>query len=391
MLKRTGSRRGIVYLQTQEDCLNFIKIFTVIGSLVHGILTWGKCIIATTNSSKRQTILEEFESGDGTIFKILTSCGCLDQAVDLIKCDSVFITSVGTNQIRTTQRICRGIRRDDQNPFKINNVLLWTDGSDIKCLDMLREHDPEFHQKIRCIDRHYDKQNTVERLQDVESSSNLFYKLVNISCLSLEDIWNNNFKLLEEYCKKNNKLPPLSNPDIGEWLNSQKTAYTNNTILEERKKKMISIPQFLEWTNEDKKEVRSFDESFKLLEEYCKKNNKLPPRSIPDIGVWLYNQKIAYNNKMTEERKKKMISIPQFLEWTKEDKKEFRPFDESFKLLEEYSKKNNKLPPRSNPDIGSWLHDQKTAYNNKMPEERKKKMISIPQFLEWTKEDKKRI
>ena len=88
-----------------------------------------------------------------------------------------------------------------------------------------------------------------------------------------------------------------------------------------------------------KKEFRPFDESFKLLEEYSKTNNKLPPHSNPDIGDWLSNQKTAYNNKkISEERKKKMISIPQFLEWIKEqkeDKKENRSFDESFKLFDE--------------------------------------------------------
>jgi superfamily II DNA or RNA helicase len=226
MLKRTGSRRGIVYLQTQEDCLNFLKIFAVIGELVHGVLTWGKRIIATTSSADRQTALQEFESGGGIVFKILTSCGCLDQAVDLVRCDSVFITSAGGNEIRTTQRICRGIRVDKLNPGKINNVLLWSDGSNLKCLEMLREHDPEFHQKVRCINRYYDTQNTVERLQEVKESTNLFYKLVTVSCLTNEEKQLNNMKKYVAMCVAKGKvrLTVFKNPKNDEEREEKRLA-----------------------------------------------------------------------------------------------------------------------------------------------------------------------
>ncbi len=129
------------------------------------------------------------------------------------------------------------------------------------------------------------------------------------------------FKLLEEYCKTNNKLPPKSDPILGRWVRDQKSAYNNNKMSEERTKKMISIPQFPDQMKEkkEKKEKRSFDELFKLLEEYCKTNNKLPPGTDPILGRWLRDQKTYYNNnKMSEERTKKMISIPQFLYQKKE-------------------------------------------------------------------------
>jgi len=219
--------------------LNFLKIFAVVGELVHGVLTWGKRIIATTNSDDRQTALQEFESGDGTVFKILTSCGCLDQAVDLVRCDSVFITSAGGNEIRTTQRICRGIRVDKLNLGKINNVLLWSDGSNLKCLEMLRDHDPDFHQKVRCINRNYDTQNTVERLQEVKESTNLFYKLVTISCLTAEEKQLDNMKKYYAMCVAKGKvrLTIFKNPQNDDEVEEKRLANIFNNLQQASKNK----------------------------------------------------------------------------------------------------------------------------------------------------------
>jgi hypothetical protein len=84
MLK-TGSRKCIVYMGTKEQCKQFNELFEYVGTTFHGISTWSKMIIDDTNIKERVNIINEFQTSDRSTFCIITSCGCLDEAVDIEK------------------------------------------------------------------------------------------------------------------------------------------------------------------------------------------------------------------------------------------------------------------------------------------------------------------
>jgi len=190
MLK-TGSRRCIVYLGSQEECDQFNAVAKDVFLKYHGLDLWTGTIISSVNANARKRLLAEFQSGDNSVFRILASVRILDEAVDVPRCDSVFITKVGeeSSDIRMMQRAMRSGRLDPSNPNKKNNIFLWADGWEkcVKPLELLREADPEFHKKIRIIDSDYDGQGSSTKKTNNKKESVRLVKFMNMKCMSLFD------------------------------------------------------------------------------------------------------------------------------------------------------------------------------------------------------------
>jgi superfamily II DNA or RNA helicase len=178
-----GSRRCIVYCTTKEECREFIKAWTFIGKSYHYVKTWCSMIIDETKHLERVKIINDFESGDQDVFKILVSCGCLDEAVNIVRCDSTFITRVGpkTNEMRVYQRFMRASRLDSKNKHKVNNCFIWGETDEILESSLKRLkfslHDAQFAKKLNKMSEKYDvntstiteeKQNEEIRLKQLE-------------------------------------------------------------------------------------------------------------------------------------------------------------------------------------------------------------------------------
>jgi len=118
---RVGSRRCIVYLPSQRDCDVFNDTITKMARDEHGLRLWTEKVIAETRTVERERILCEFQKENNEEefdMRILASVRILDEAVDIPRCDSEFITNVSdhTCEIRTVQRLMRGGRLDPCNP-----------------------------------------------------------------------------------------------------------------------------------------------------------------------------------------------------------------------------------------------------------------------------------
>ena len=146
---RTQSRHTIVYLQSQDECDYYIVCFCQLLEEYHGIDNyWFGKITSDVDGHQRRSLLKEFQYGNKGGFRILTSVRILDEAVDVPKCDSVFITSVGkrSSDIRFFQCVQRSGTPDPQNPHKRNHVFLLAEGweSCTQAFAYLRECDPYF-------------------------------------------------------------------------------------------------------------------------------------------------------------------------------------------------------------------------------------------------------
>lgn len=190
MLK-TGSRRCIVYLVSQDECDRFNAVAKDVFLKYHGLDLWVGKIVSDVSARERDRLLSMFEGGDNSTFKIISSVRILDEAIDIPRGDSVFITKVGesSSDIRMMQRAMRSGRLDKTNPNKHNNIFLWADGweSCVGALELLRDADPEFHKKVNIIDSDYDRQGNKERCKLIEKESKEFTRWVNMRCLSLMD------------------------------------------------------------------------------------------------------------------------------------------------------------------------------------------------------------
>lgn len=161
MLK-TGSRRCIVYLSNCSECEPFMNMYKEAMEKYHGIdKVWCKKIDNKVNNKERTNILNEFQNNKDYEFYIIASVRILDEAIDIPKCDSEFITHIGdhTSDIRTVQRLQRGGRLDSENPSKKNNLFMWCEdwAKAIDALNLLKESDIDFHKKIKIINSKYDE------------------------------------------------------------------------------------------------------------------------------------------------------------------------------------------------------------------------------------------
>ena len=217
MLK-TGSRRCIAYMQTQDECDEFMKILKDIGEKYHGITLWVEKITAEIKPEKRQEILHAFQQ-DSFDFRVLTSVRILDEAVDLPRCDSEFISSLGekSSDIRFFQRCQRGSTIDPKNPNKRNNIFLWTDGWEncINALQYLRDSDPEFHKKICVADTRYDGGEALERTTHEHEETSRIRTWSIVKCMSLEERLHLKATVLLKFVEKEGRVPKCVETDDG--------------------------------------------------------------------------------------------------------------------------------------------------------------------------------
>ena len=152
MLMR-GSRRCIVYMGSKAECDAFLPVLAKVVETHHGLTFWGGKIDCDVGRADRERLVNEFQAGDDATLRVLASVRILDEAIDVVRCDSQFVSHVGENasDIRTVQRMCRGIRLDAANPAKVNTLFMWSEewGAALNALSLLRTMDVAFHTKVR--------------------------------------------------------------------------------------------------------------------------------------------------------------------------------------------------------------------------------------------------
>ncbi len=388
----TGSRKCIVYFNSIEECNEFKICINKIMNNYHGLPYWIDIITSDISHNKRDYILKCFENETNEerpdIIKILLSIRILNEGIDIVKCDSIFIGNVGehSSDIVTLQRLCRANRLDKNNPNKISNCFMWCDDlcKTINSLQLLKNEDVNFYKKINVIGSNYDKKgNTIETEKIMINNKN-YLDHIKIKCMDFNELWEMKKNLLFEYCNIYNKVPRnkdiYNNNNIGLWLQCQKNKIKNindNLYLKLSSNEYvkISIDNYLNFKENNKDKYNfSWDESKNLLFEYCNINNKVPPKTHKyknnNVGDWLSGQKKKIHGinddlyiKLSENKYVKQ-SIDDCLKFRKNNKDKTKfTWDESKDLLFEYCNNNNNIPTRNiiykNNNIGSWLHVQK--------------------------------
>jgi superfamily II DNA or RNA helicase len=302
MLK-TGSRKCIVYLSSIEECGIFNKIIKKIMKKYHFLPCWTGEISSNINSEQRKKILNDFQKDEERLdtLKFLSSVRILDEGINIVKCDSVFITKIGnsTSDIKTVQRICRANRLDKENANKIANCFIWCDdlNKSINSLQLLKENDIDFIKKIHVINSNYDKQN--EDIGVVEIANKDLIKFINVTCVSVNEMWEMKYNMLVEYVHINKKTPTFEekykNINIGQWFRYQKKKINSNEDeIYVKMSKNIIVKECLDKYLKKEKNL-TFDETLEIFFEYVNLNKKIPTKKEKykniNIGQWLQTQK----------------------------------------------------------------------------------------------------
>jgi len=249
---QTGSRRCIVYLRSTDECVQFNRMLRRVCEEYHGLRLWSAQMDYTVGSSRRSEILRDFQadSEEHDLF-VIASVRILDEAVDIPRCDSEFITHVGdrASDIRTVQRLQRGGRLDPTNPSKRNNLFIWTEewSLAVNSLTLMRQEDPLFHKKLRTLSASYDRlgEPAVQRESRVRAEELQAY--AEVRCLTLGELF---MKRVDERCAWYEKLGHEPRGNLrndkeavsGRWVAKQRHLKKHNELPADRIAILEAIP-----------------------------------------------------------------------------------------------------------------------------------------------------
>ena len=101
-LLRTGCRRTIIYLKCKDECELYQYVLNYIMENYHYYKINIKKITSTTNKKDRVDILLYFEQESiEEELKIILSIRIMDEGINLIKCDSIYLTYLGDIAVST--------------------------------------------------------------------------------------------------------------------------------------------------------------------------------------------------------------------------------------------------------------------------------------------------
>jgi superfamily II DNA or RNA helicase len=394
---RTGSRRCVAYLRTCEECDEFIEMLIQVMKAYHGLNVWCKKIDQSVSNNKREQILKDFQYDIEYDLYVIASVRVLDEAIDIPRCDSTFISHVGdhANDIRYVQRIMRGGRLDSQNPFKKNNAFMFcVDWSNIiTSLSILKEEDIEFHKKIRILNINYDDGSNKEKNEEVKKLSTVLNKFIEVKCLSLferfklrVEEWQKMYDKLGRYPSENSK--EYDEKNIACWQHRVRIYKKKNLLLKERIEFLESIDG---WTWKFDKFLIQFNKWKLFYEKY----NKLPRQVADDneqykLASWQIKIRSAKKNNILNNDHEQLLSNTNGWEWEFEP-----PFRSNYEKWVEFYIKYKRLPNKrsKNEDekkLGYWQSKMREAKQKKghckLTSDNETLLTNTTGWL-WTKQD----
>ena len=400
-LLNNASKKCIVYCIDTEEITNMIGGMNKLNDFY--CLDYEISQITSKNTAEqRSKILNDFE--DNKKIQLLFSVRILDECIDIPSCDSIYITYPSQSKIRTIQRLCRCIRIDKTNKFKLGNIYIWCSEYDdiLETLSGIKEYDLFFKDKIMINETNYYNDSDKEKFT-------IDKKLVEKYIVDIKEFrqlsWTDKLKLVEDYIIEYHKRPSSEDKNkeikqLGSWLSDQYQNYKKNEqIMKDetiRKEYKTFIEKYKEYflSNEE-----IWYNKLKSVEYYIIENKKRPSctdknKEIRQLGCWLVDQLKNYKN---NEWIMKNKTIRKDYETFNEKHKEYFISNKDFwynnlKLVENYIIENKKKPSEDDKNkkikqLGFWLSRQLKNYKNNeqiMKNETIKKECGI--FIEKYKE-----
>lgn len=381
----TGSRKCIVYLNSKEDCEQFVKNIYEVNNKYHYLPLWCNKIVSETSEKERSDIIKEFEKNDNEKIKIICSIRILNEGVDIPNCDSIFITNIGdySNDIVTVQRLCRANRIVKENPNKMAHCFMWSDDLNkcINTLSLLKENDIDFYKKIKILNANYEKKYEKESTKVEESENKALQEFINIKCMSLSDIWEMKKNLLFEYCNEYNRLPKnhelYKDITIGSWYHHQIGKINNKKIYDSLSFNDIVKNALIQYLNNKmqnkykKYNYYTFDEWLDHLNNFYLLYKRLPKSNEKfnniTVGLWLNSKKKYITSKSDDMYIKlsKIDILKDFLNKHIEEKFFDNKFEKNIYFFYNYCNENNKIPSKKeNLFLNKWFERQKKKINS---------------------------
>jgi superfamily II DNA or RNA helicase len=378
-----GCKRCIAYLPTIEECGLFNIAFEEVCDKYHGIEVFKEEITAHTTQKRRDEILEKFEKDVSKDLYVIASVRVLDEGVNLVKCDSIFMNTV-PNDITFVQRLCRANRKDSWNANKIASCFLWENEYEnaIHLFKYLTKCDPNFSKKIEISRRDYDN-TSLESTSHLEQVNSDFLHNISIRILTHTQKWESNLEAVKAYIDKEKKRPSSASTDettkkLGSWIGSQQANYSKRERIMNEESIRKKWEEFVEeykvhfFSNEEEWEM-----NLEAVKAYIDKEKKRPsPHSIDEttkkLGKWIGTQQTNYSKRkdiMKEEsiRKKWEEFVEEYNVYFLSNEEEW---EINLEAVKAYIDKEKKRPSTLSKDettkkMGSWINVQQRNYSKR--------------------------
>lgn len=203
--------------------------------------------------------------------------------------------------------------------------------------------------------------------------------------MSVEKVWNNNFKKAESFYKEHGHClilkSDLSLKRIRDWLHEQMALNKANKLSEEKVELLDSI--HVDWKAFGK-QWEKWEESYrKLLRHYEKTGEANVSQLLKGLGPWLSAQRVSYRQENLSDSKIILLESLS-ISWNPSENNEVK-WNEKFELLKKFKDENGhcNISRRVMPDPGIWVSAQRTAYRlNRLSKDRIEKLESIG--FEWS-------
>ena len=321
-----GSRKCIIYLQSQHECQEMTNIIKEQCINYFAINNTCNYIISSDLKKERKDKLKSFINFDG--YSFLCSVDILNECIDIPKCDSIFIAYPSKSKIRNIQRLCRANRKDKENPNKIANIFLWCDNYKDDLVDFIshiKEYDSKFtFNKIKRLN--VSNEGKTLMMSEVESGENKKLEDIVVGFRSVEgwmEKWNKLYNQTIEFIKINNKRPSSESKNIeesylGKWVCTQTQNFKNkknclkNECLYNKWLLLLEMFPYIKIDN-----YYYWFTMLKLLDEFINKNKKLPSKnkfniSEKNLNNWMNINKQHYKYKLFN---MKDINSKYYKEW----------------------------------------------------------------------------
>lgn len=327
-------------------------------------------ITCNDSAGNRKKRLKTFETSTKT--EIMLSVRILDECIDIPSCDSIYITYPAKNKISTVQRLCRCIRIDKNNKYKMGHVFIWCNDYDkiLNTLSSIKEYDEDFKCKIKIHETDwYEKSDKKLIEQDRQLIQSYIVHVKEYKREPWEKMWNATIDYITQYKKR----PSSHDPDtkiraLGNWVTTQQHNYRLRV-------KSMKIKENVQlWTGLIEKYESLFasysDEFQQTLDEviaFIEENHKRPSskaKTEPEkrLGNWVGHNMQNYRTKTrnmssAETRKKWDEFIAEYKQYFQSDA-EIK--DSKLESCKQYIDKFKKLPSTHDKNeeiktLGYWL------------------------------------
>jgi len=230
---------------------------------------------------------------------------------------------------------------------------------------------------------HRDKKMTEER-KHLLNSIGFVWELLRKNIAPWEEMYQRLVVFKKEH--KHTQVPQKYKeiPQLGRWVNTQRVAYRDKNMTEERKHLLDSIGFVWELSRTNKAQ---WEEMYQRLVVFKKehKHTQVPTKykEDPQLGEWVSTQRAVHRNKkMTEERRHLLDSVGFVWELSKKNK---APWEEMYQCLVAYKTEhmhtNVSTKYKKDPQLGRWVSKQRIAYRNEKMTERRKRLLNSIDFV----------